>query len=89
MKVRGVGEAVVAQVGEKRSTWRRWNLYAEASRQTMDLRFASAEDREAIIGLVVDTAEHASLRLTPPDLIRAGEPSSRRRDQRVPAPASR
>lgn len=69
--LRGVGQAVVAQVGEKRSTWRRWNLYAEASRQTMGLRFASAKDREAIIGLIVDAAENASLRLTPPDLITA------------------
>lgn len=63
-----VGESVVAVVGEKRSTWRRWNLYAEASRQTMGLRFASTEDRHAILGMITDAAENASLRLTPPEL---------------------
>ena len=63
-----VGQAVMAAVGEKRSTWTRWNLHAEASRQLMGWRFASIEDREAITGLVVDAAERASLRLTPPEL---------------------
>lgn len=63
-----IGQAVVAVVGEKRSTWRRWNLHAEASRQLMGWRFASMVDREAITGLVVDAAENASLRLTPPEL---------------------
>ncbi|WP_270618479.1 MobF family relaxase [Micrococcus luteus] len=61
-----LGSAVA--VGEKRSTWRRWNLHAEASRQLMGVRFASAEDREAITGMVTDAAEQASLRLTPPEL---------------------
>lgn len=64
-----IGQAVVGVVGEKRSTWRRWNLHAEASRQLMGWRFVSMLDREAITGLVVDAAEHASLRLTPPELV--------------------
>ncbi|MDN5726634.1 MAG: relaxase domain-containing protein, partial [Propionibacteriales bacterium] len=63
-----VGQAVVGVVGEKRSTWRRWNLMAEASRQTMGLRFSTMQDREAIVGMITDAAEQASLRLTPPDL---------------------
>lgn len=63
-----VAEVVVHRVGEKRSTWRRWNLYAEAARQTMGLRFASTTDREAVLGLIVDAAENASLRLSPPEL---------------------
>lgn len=63
-----IGQTVVGVVGEKRSTWRRWNLHAEASRQLMGLRFASTLDREAITGLVVDAAENESLRLTPPEL---------------------
>src|SRR5690606_25451207 len=63
-----LGQSVVEAVGEKRSTWRRWNLMAEAARQTMGWRFASTRDREAITGLVVDAAEAASLRLTPPEL---------------------
>ncbi|MHB2024892.1 MAG: recombinase family protein, partial [Mycobacteriales bacterium] len=63
-----LGQVVVEQVGTKRSTWSRRNLHAEASRQTMGLRFAAITDREAVIGLVTDAAEAASLRLTPPQL---------------------
>ncbi|WP_230953346.1 MobF family relaxase [Propionibacterium freudenreichii] len=66
--VRRLGESVVAAVGEKRSTWRRWNLTAEAARWTMGYRFATTRDREAIVGLVVDAAEAVSLRLTPFEL---------------------
>lgn len=63
-----VGRSVVEVVGEKRSTWRRWNLMAEAARQTMGWRFATDEDREAITAMIADAAEQASLRLTPPEL---------------------
>ncbi|MFA5607274.1 MAG: MobF family relaxase [Leucobacter sp.] len=73
-----IGQTVVEVVGEKRSTWRRWNLHAEASRQLMGWRFASMVDREAITGLVVDAAENASLRLTPPEL--ASSPVMFKRD---------
>ncbi|SJN15628.1 conjugal transfer protein (TraA-like protein) fragment [Microbacterium esteraromaticum] len=66
--IQSLGQSVVETVGEKRSTWRRWNLTAEAARQTMGYRFTSTQDREAIVGMVVDAAENASLRLTPPDL---------------------
>ena len=65
--IAGLGQSVVEMVGEKRSTWRRWNLTAEAARQTMGYRFASTVDREAVVGLIVDAAETASLRLTPPE----------------------
>ena len=57
--------SVVAAVGERRSTWRRWNLHAEASRQTMGWRFASTADREAVTDQICDAAEARSLRLTP------------------------
>src|SRR5690606_9840896 len=66
--IAGLGQSVVEVVGEKRSTWRRWNLTAEAARQTMGYRFATTEDREAVVGMMVDAAEAASLRLTPPEL---------------------
>jgi len=66
--IASLGASVVEAVGEKRSTWRRWNLTAEAARQTMGYRFATIEDREVVVGLVVDAAEAASLRLTPPEL---------------------
>lgn len=75
--IASLGQGVVAAVGEKRSTWHRWNLTAEAARQTMRYRFASTEDREAVVGLVVDAAEAASLRLTPPEL--ASSPAAFRR----------
>ncbi|HEX2893286.1 MAG TPA: MobF family relaxase [Marmoricola sp.] len=63
-----IGRDVVAAVGEKRATWRRANLHAEASRQTIGWRFATTTDREAVTGLVVDAAKRGSLRLTPPEL---------------------
>ncbi|WP_316932611.1 AAA family ATPase [Changpingibacter yushuensis] len=43
----------------------------------MDYRFATTQDREAIVGLVVDPAEAVSLRLTPFEL--ASSPSFFRR----------
>lgn len=73
-----VGSSVVGAVSEKRSTWRHWNLWAEASRQTMGWRFARAEDREAVIGMIVDAAKRESLTLTPPEL--AFTPEVFRRD---------
>ena len=59
--VASLGQSLVEVVGEKRSTWRRWNLTAEAAPQTMGYRFASTLDREAIVGLVVDAAEAAGI----------------------------
>lgn len=66
-RLQSIGDQVVQVVGEKRSTWRRWNLHAEASRHLMDVRFTSTTEREAILGLIVDAAEHGSVRLTPPE----------------------
>ena len=63
-----LGESVVTAVAEKRTTWGHWNLTAEVARQTMGWRFAATEDREAITGMVIDAAEQASIRLTPPEL---------------------
>ena len=66
-----VAEVVVQQVGDRRATWKRWNLHAEAVRQTMALRFASANDRDVITQQIVDAAERVSLRLTPPELAKS------------------
>jgi conjugative relaxase-like TrwC/TraI family protein len=68
-----VGVSVVGAVSERRSTWRHWNLWAEASRQTMGWRFASVEDREAVVGMVVEAAKQESLSLTPPELATSPE----------------
>ena len=66
--VDALAATVLATVGEKRSTWRRWNLHAEASRQTMGWRFATTQDREALTESICDVAEHLSLRLTPDEM---------------------
>ncbi len=66
--VEGIAATVVEMVGERRSTWRRWNLHAEATRQLMGIRFASVHDRETILASVVHAAERASVQLTPPEL---------------------
>ncbi|WP_454860110.1 MobF family relaxase [Promicromonospora soli] len=63
-----LAQTVVIAVSEKKPVWRRWNLYAEAARQTKALRFATAEDRMAVLGAITDRAEARSVRLTPPDL---------------------
>ncbi len=64
---------VVAVVGERRSTWRRWNLMAEAARQTMGWRFDTVQDREAVLTQITDAAERGSVRLTPPELASSPE----------------
>ena len=72
-----VAEATLAVVGSKRSTWRYWNLHAEASRQTTGWRFASDLDREAITALIAETAQTGSVKLTPDAL---AVPASLQRD---------
>jgi conjugative relaxase-like TrwC/TraI family protein len=72
-----IGSRVMTTVSEKRATWRHWNLVAEAARQLAPQRFASASDREAVIGLVVDAAARASLRITPPELAPTPAPFQR------------
>lgn len=68
-----VAVSVVGAVEEKRSTWKHWNLWAEASRQAMGWRFASAEEREAVVGMIVDAAKQESLTITPPELVAVPE----------------
>lgn len=56
---------VVDAVSEKRSTWRHWNLWAEASRRTVGWRFATAADRELVVALITEAAIRQSVQLTP------------------------
>lgn len=72
-----IGMTVMRSVSEKRATWRHWNLVAEAVRQLTEHRFISVFDREAVIGFVVDAAERASLRITPPELAPSPAPFQR------------
>lgn len=76
--VESIAARVIKAVSEKRTTWRRWNLTAEASRRTKGYRFTSFEDRQAVTDLIADAAEHASLRLTPFEL--ASSPIGFRRE---------
>lgn len=65
-----VVEALATEVLERlvaeRSTWRRWNVSAEAARVTMRFRMASPWDRDQLITSVVEGALARSLLLTPP-----------------------
>ena len=63
-----VARATVGAVSQKRSTWKHWNLWAEASRQTMEWRFATVADREQVVGRIVEEAKRISISLTPPEL---------------------
>ncbi|MCW2830278.1 MAG: conjugal transfer protein, partial [Aeromicrobium sp.] len=76
--VEAIAADVVTAVSVNRAVWSHWNLLAEASKQTMDLRFASTEDREAFVAMVVDAAQGRSVALTPPEL--ASSPVRLQRD---------
>lgn len=73
-----LGAKVVTEISENRSTWRHWNLWASASRRTMGWRFATVADREAVVAMIVESAERQSIALTPPEL--AVSPADFRRD---------
>ncbi len=75
--VEQVAAEVVANVSQKRSTWQHWNLWAEASRRTMHLRFVTAEDREQAVAMITDAATRRSVQLTPAGL--ASTPAAMRR----------
>lgn len=66
--IEAIAADVVAAVEVKRAVWNDWNLMAEASNQTMDLRFATTSDREAVVTMVVEAAQRLSVTLTPPEL---------------------
>jgi len=83
-QVSRTAEQVLAKITGQRSTWKHWTLWAEATRQTMGWRFATPADRETITGLIVETAEHLSMRLTPselatPERLKRGDGTSRLR----------
>jgi len=47
-----VGETIRAVVGEKQSTWRRWNLHAEASRQPIPRGLPQQDTEPDVSGFV-------------------------------------
>ncbi len=60
------GTLAAETTGARRSTWTRWNLLAEAARQSKGLRFVSPAERDRFHDLVADAAERASVSLQPP-----------------------
>ncbi len=72
-----VAAQVVDAVSEKRSTWRHWNLWTEASRRTMGWRFETVEDREFVVALITEAAIRQSVPLTPSEV--ASTPAAMRR----------
>jgi len=67
--IEAYGAATVLTLQNKRATWTRWNLLAEAARQTRLLRLVSASDRFAVLQSIVECAEQHSISLTVPDLV--------------------
>ncbi|MEV6267552.1 AAA family ATPase [Kribbella sp. NPDC051936] len=63
------GAATVLTLQTKRATWTRWNLLAEAARQTRLLRFVTTNDRIAALQAIVGRAEQHSITLTAPDVV--------------------
>ncbi|GAA1713466.1 hypothetical protein GCM10009745_72220 [Kribbella yunnanensis] len=67
--IEAYGAAVVLTLQTKRATWTRWNLLAEAARQTRLIRLITSPDRYAVLQAIVEQAERHSINLTAPDLV--------------------
>lgn len=52
----------------KRATWTRWNLLAEAARQTRLIRMVSSAERFAVLESIAEGAEQRSISLTAPEV---------------------
>ena len=64
-----VAELAVVKQSERRATFSRLNLMTEVGRQLEGVRFASPDDRTAVIERVTRLAVASSVQLTPPELI--------------------
>ena len=69
--IEAYGAATLLTIQTKRATWNRWNLLAEAARQTRLLRIVSPSERFAVLESIVQRAERHSICLKAPDLISA------------------
>jgi conjugative relaxase-like TrwC/TraI family protein len=67
--IEGYAVTVLLAVQTQRSTWTRWNLYAEAARQTREVRMASTDDRIGLLEQVVDLAVERSVPLAAPEFV--------------------
>ncbi|MDP9906173.1 MobF family relaxase [Arthrobacter bambusae] len=57
------GQLVMNLVAQKRATWNRWNLLAEAERVCADLRMANPAERAAMIEALADSTQTFSVPL--------------------------
>ncbi|TCC36495.1 MobF family relaxase, partial [Kribbella speibonae] len=79
--IEAYGVATVLTLQTKRATWNRWNLIAEAARQTRLLRLISSDDRFAVLQSIVECAERHSISLSPPEVV--GAPITRTNGESV------
>ncbi|TCN30658.1 conjugative relaxase-like TrwC/TraI family protein [Kribbella orskensis] len=63
------GAAVVLALQLKRSTWTRWNILAEAARQTRLLRMKDTDARLNLLSSIAKSAERHSISLSAPELV--------------------
>jgi conjugative relaxase-like TrwC/TraI family protein len=66
--IHAYGVTTVLALQTKRSTWTRWNLLAEAARQSRLLRVATSADRIKVLEAIVQSAENQSISISPPTL---------------------
>ena len=66
--LRDAAAIVLAKVADKRATFTRANLFAEALRELHGVRFATPIDRVAVAGKTATYATELAVQLTPPDL---------------------
>lgn len=81
--------SVLARVSSERSTWTRWNLYAETERQARPLRLSTASERDALTLAIVEraTSPDLSIEISQPCLVADPEALRRGSDgQRVYVP---
>ncbi|MFI7067077.1 MobF family relaxase [Kribbella sp. NPDC050124] len=64
--IHAYGATTVLALQTKRATWTRWNLLAEAARQSRLLRLSTTEDRLQVLEAIVRDAERQSISITPP-----------------------
>jgi conjugative relaxase-like TrwC/TraI family protein len=78
-ELKAYARQVVLTVCEQRSTWTRWNVYAETERTLRGHRFPTPQEREAATEAVVGHATGAglSIRISEPELV--VEPEALRR----------
>src|SRR5207249_5374120 len=66
--IHAYGVTTMLALQTKRSTWTRWNLLAEAARQSRLLRMASTKDRLQLLEAIVQSAESQSISIKAPAL---------------------